>query len=137
VVEGDLTEITKGREKIKQAQIRVADVINARVKSVAYFPDVVKNLLAHGWKDVLTLVYLRQGEKSEKWDHVVALIDNLLWSVQPKVEMGERQKLLKAIPDLLQELRAELISISYDQHELAQILKSLQASHIHALQGKK
>lgn len=137
VIEERITEVTRGKEKMKLAQIRVAEVINSRVKGVASLPDVVKELLKDGWKDVLTLVYLRQGEESEKWIHVVGLVDKLLWSVQPKIEMSDRQKLLKSIPELLKALRAELVEISYDQHKLGRIFKELQACHIHALKGGK
>lgn len=135
VQEERIAEVTKGREKMKLAQIRVAEVINTRVKGVARLPDVVKELLKEGWKDVLTLTYLRQGEESEKWIHVVGLVDKLLWSVQPKTEIKDRQKLLKTIPELLKALRAELVEISFDQHKLGKWLKQLQASHIQALKG--
>lgn len=136
VIEERITEVTKGKEKMKLAQIRVAEVINTRVKG-ASLPKVVKELLKEGWKDVLMLTYLRQGEESEKWLHVVGLVDKLLWSVQPKTEVADRQKLLKSIPELLKALRAELVEISFDQHALGKILKELQTCHIHALKGKK
>ncbi len=135
VQEERIAEVTKGREKMKLAQIRVAEVINTRVKGVTCLPDVVKELLKEGWKDVLMLTYLRQGEESEKWIHVVGLVDKLLWSVQPKNEIKDRQKLLKSIPELLKALRAELVEISFDQHKLGRWLKQLQASHIQALKG--
>ncbi len=134
VIEERITEVTKGKEKMKLAQMRVAEVINTRVKG-AVLPEVVKDLLKDGWKDVLTLAYLRQGEDSEKWIHVVGLVDKLLWSVQPKVEIADRQKLLKSIPELLKALRAELVEISFDQHKLGKIFKALQTCHIHALKG--
>ena len=136
VIEERIAEVTKGKEKMKLAQIRVAEVINTRVIGAA-LPEVVKELLKEGWKDVLMLTYLRQGEDSEKWIHVVGLVDKLLWSVQPKVEIADRQKLLKSIPELLKALRAELVEISFDQHKLGRILKQLQTCHILALKGDK
>lgn len=137
VIEERITEVTKGKEKMKLAQIRVAEVINTRAKSVSNLPDIVKELLKDGWKDALTLAFLRHGEGSEKWIRLVGLVDKLLWSVQPKTEVSERQRLLKAIPELLKSLRSELVEISYDQHKLGVTLKQLQACHIKALKGVK
>lgn len=135
LIEERVTEVTRGKEKMKLAQIRVAEVINTRVKGLRGLPTVVKELLKDGWKDVLTLTFLRQGEESEKWLHVVGLVDKLLWSVQPKQEVAQRQKLLKSIPELLKALRAELVEISFDQHKLGVLFKQLQTCHIHALKG--
>jgi hypothetical protein len=137
IVEERITEVTKGKEKMKLAQIRVAEVINSRTKGVSNLPEVVKELLKDGWKDALTLAFLRQGEDSEKWLRLVGLVDKLLWSVQPKVEISDRQRLLKSIPELLKALRSELVEISYDQHKLGVMLKQLQACHIKALKGVK
>lgn len=135
IVEERITEVTRGKEKMKLAQIRVAEVINSRAKGVANLPEVVRDLLKDGWKDALTLAFLRQGEDSEKWIRLVGLVDKLLWSVQPKVEISDRQRLLKSIPELLKALRSELVEISYDQHKLGIMLKQLQACHIKALKG--
>ncbi|NNJ90900.1 MAG: DUF1631 domain-containing protein [Gammaproteobacteria bacterium] len=137
IVEERITEVTKGKEKMKLAQIRVAEVINSRTKGVGNLPEVVKELLKDGWKDALTLAFLRQGEDSEKWLRLVGLVDKLLWSVQPKVEISDRQRLLKSIPELLKALRSELVEISYDQHKLGVMLKQLQSCHIKALKGIK
>lgn len=135
IIEERITEVTRGKEKMKLAQIRVAEVINTRAKAVSNLPEVVRELLRDGWKDALTLAFLRHGEDSEKWIRLVGLVDKLLWSVQPKVEPAERQRLLKAIPELLKALRNELVEISYDQHKLGVMLKQLQACHIRALKG--
>jgi hypothetical protein len=137
IIEERITEVTKGKEKMKLAQIRVAEVINTRAKGVANLPDIVRELLKDGWKDALILAYLRHGEDSEKWVRLVGLVDKLLWSVQPKIEVSERQRLLKSIPELLKALRSELVEISYDQHKLGITLKQLQACHIKALKGVK
>ena len=129
-------DVVKAKENTKLAQVRVAEVINAHVRNANALPDVVKELLKSGWKDVLTQAYMRLGEESEKWRKLVGLMDTLVWSVQPKTESADRQDLMKTIPELLKSLRTELIDISYDQHKLGVVLKQLQLSHIHALKGK-
>jgi hypothetical protein len=84
---------------------------------------------------VLLLAYLREGEESENWKKSVSIARQLIWSVSPKSDQNERQKLLKLIPELLKSLREGLGNISYDQHKAAQLFKDLQACHIAALRG--
>ena len=75
-------------------------------------PEVVERLLTEGWRDVMLLALLREGEDSEQWRQAVELAGRLVWSVQPKHEPTERQRLLKAIPELLSGLREGLNNIS-------------------------
>jgi hypothetical protein len=55
--------------------------------------------------------------------------------VQPKSDYGERQQLLRGIPELLRKLRERLNSISFDQHKMARLFKELQNCHIGCLRG--
>ena len=98
-------------------------------------PEVVERLLTEGWRDVMLLALLREGEDSEQWRQAVELAGRLVWSVQPKHEPTERQRLLKAIPELLSGLREGLNNISFDPHKAGRLFKALQACHIAALRG--
>ena len=82
------------------------------------------------------LAYLREGEESVAWKHAYDAVEELIWSIQPKVEPNERQRLLKAIPELLKKLRDGLNNISFDQHRAGQLFKDLQTCHIAALRGE-
>ena len=84
----------------------------------------------------MLLAFLREGEESVAWRNALTAVEELVWSVQPKSEPGERQKLLKSIPDLLKKLRDGLNNISFDQHRSSQLFKDLQACHIAALRGE-
>ncbi|KOR27529.1 hypothetical protein TI05_18810 [Achromatium sp. WMS3] len=58
-------------------------------------PLVVQTLIEEGWKNVLLLTYLRYGTKSQQWQQQLAVVDQLIWSVQPKVNNEQRQTLLR------------------------------------------
>lgn len=133
--ENQVIEVMQGKESMRLAQIHVARLINAKVHDEKGLPTVVTELLKDGWKDVLTLTYFRRGPDNQKWHRLTGLMDKLIWSVKPKNIAVERQELMKAIPDLLRDLRDELVEISYDEHKLAVLLKQLQFTHIHALKG--
>jgi len=98
-------------------------------------PAVISALLYEGWQEVMLAAYLRGGTGGEEWQNALATVDRLLWSVQPKVEYGDRRELLRGIPELLRTLRESLAGVSYDQRRLARWFKELQALHIAALRG--
>lgn len=136
VMEQRTAQVTQGKEQLQNARHQVFEQINSRLFSQGNVPEVVVTLLKDGWKDVLLLICLRQGFDSPEWQNALDLMDQLLWSIEPKAEKRERQKLLKEIPVLLKRLRVGLNSITYDQHKMARLFKELQVCHVNCLKGK-
>jgi len=136
VAEERINQVTRGQEQLLIARRRVAEVLNDFRVAQPDLPVAVVNILREGWHDVMLLSYLREGEESAAWKQAFEAVEELIWSVQPKVETAERQRLLKAIPDLLKKLRDGLNNISFDQHRAGQLFKDLQACHIAALRGE-
>jgi hypothetical protein len=135
IAEQRTNQITKGKEQLKSAKQIVSEELNKRLTNQAVIPEAVMSILEDGWKDVLLLIYLREGAESKSWDEALNIVDRLLWSVQPKSEYGERQQLLRGIPELLRNIRERLNSISFDQHKMAKLFKELQNCHIVVLRG--
>ena len=136
VAEERITQVTRGQEQLLVARRRVAEVLNDFRVAQPDLPIAVVNILREGWHDVMLLAYLREGEESVAWTHAYEAVKELIWSVQPKVETTERQRLLKSIPELLKKLRDGLNNISFDQHRAGQLFKDLQVCHIAALRGE-
>jgi hypothetical protein len=130
-------QVSQGKEQLLTARRRVEQEIHSRLAPRRQLPEVVQALLRDGWKDVLLLTYLRQGPDSPQWTEAVELIDELLWSVEPKPDSVAREQLLSAIPQLLAGLRNGLSGISYDKNRMAKLLKDLQAVHISCLRGEE
>lgn len=135
LAEKRVAQVTQGKEQLKSARQRVLKEIDRRLAGHEVIPAVVANLLQEGWKDVLLLILLRKGEQSSDWQDALALMERLLWSVEPKPEAEQRQVLLQEIPGLLKALRKGLNEISYDQHKMAALFKDLQACHVNCLKG--
>ncbi len=135
IAEERTNQVSRGKEQLSVAKKLVGIEITNRLSQCSRLPLVARTLLEEGWKDVLLLTYLRQGANSPEWERHLKTADNLLWSVEPKREYDQRQKLLRVIPDLLQSLREALNGISYDQHKMARMFKELQACHIACLRG--
>ena len=136
VAEERVTQVNKGQEHLKLARHRVRIELNTRLAAADVVPEAVRELLADGWKDVMLLALLREGEESEAWIEGLKVADRLIWSVQPKALNEERQEMLRYIPELLRSLRDGFENISIDQYRSAQLFKQLQACHIAALRGK-
>jgi hypothetical protein len=135
IAEQRTNQVTRGKEQLRSAKQTVIHELNQRLKQQQVIPEAVMALLEDGWKDVLLLNYLRQGADSKEWHDSLEIVDQLLWSVQPKSDYAERQKLLRSIPELLRNLRERLNSISFDQHKMARLFKELQNCHIGCLRG--
>lgn len=129
-------QVSQGKEQLLMARRRVDREISSWLDARPELPEVVQSLLRDGWKDVLLLTYLRQGAGSVQWREAVALIEKLLWSVEPKPDRASRNQLLSAIPNLLAGLRKGLDGIAYDKARVAKLFKDLQAVHILCLRGQ-
>jgi hypothetical protein len=135
VAEERIRQVSRGQEQLKVARSRVTDVIEKRIWSRAELPEVVKDILRSGWKDVMLLTLLREGEDSPSWRKSVDIVDRLIWSVTPKGSPAERQELLSAIPPLLAEIKDGLTMISFDARRSTEMMKELQSCHIACLRG--
>ena len=122
------------KAQLQAAHRRASEEIEGRLEGYEV-PEVVAVLLRETWRDVLLLISLRQGTESKAWHNALSLMDKILWSVKPKFETLERQKLLKCVPAIFNELREGLTRISCDPCKIASVFKCLQACHVIALRA--
>lgn len=123
------------RAQHQRAARRVLTVIDERLRGRTPLPMVVGAIIYEGWAEVLRKRYAEQGEGHPAWREALAVLDLLLWSVEPKPASADRRELLRRIPELLRSLREGLATVSGDQRQLARWLRELQALHIAALRG--
>ena len=131
------TQVNKGRERLEEARSRAGKEIKERLAGAVVAPEVIKKLLEGPWRDVVSLVYLRNGVESEQWDFVLGVVDRVIWSVQPKTDPLDRKRMLAEIPAILKDLRDNLIAISFDQRGMSSLFKELQAAHISCLRNEQ
>lgn len=118
-----------GKAKSELARARVQEVLNQKVAGKS-LPKVVITLLEEAWSNVMFLVVLKEGEQSEEWSESQQVVDDLLWSVEPKHSPESRQKLLKTVPELLRQLRTGLTRIGFNPFEMNQLFADLEAIHL-------
>jgi len=126
------TDATKGRERLWTARRRAAVEIMSRIERTD-LPEVVSRLLIGPWANVMVLIYLREGEKSEAWQRSIRTIDTLIWSVRPKHDEDQRDRLKSTLPALHKALRTGLSMATHHEGDLTQLFRSLAICHAQAL----
>lgn len=96
-------------DRRKQAERRARQVIDGYLRPEV--PTTIVSFLHQHWLKVLVVNWMEGGEQSTDWQENLALIGNLLWSIEPKAEIDDRKRLAKMLPALLQRLNAGMARI--------------------------
>jgi exonuclease VII small subunit len=109
------------REQIKEddAQQVAESAVRARAADIEV-PDTVRLFLCQEWIKPLCAAYLNGSNEGHAWIEAVGLMDDLIWSVRPKLTRESRQYMVKTLPGLLRRLqqgmdRAEITQAARDQ----------------------
>lgn len=89
----------------------------------------VETFLEDKWVTVLTLAYTLQDEKPEVVENAVKTMDDLCWSVKPKITMAERKELLAKLPSLIAQLNKWLDLIRWNDEERVKFFNDLARCH--------
>jgi len=133
VAEERISQVARGKEQLAMARKRVADILEGLVNDA--LPPVVCQILEDAWRDVLTLILLREGEESDAWRDALEVARRLANSVWGSDIEQQRERFVREVPELLGDLRRGFASISYDPRKAAHLLERLQACHEAASQG--
>ena len=120
------------RERQELANIVADAELDRRIKS-AQPPEFLVSFLRNQWRRVLINAYLETGEEGAGWRAVLAEMDNLLWSVQPKRKIKDRKDLVTRLPDMLSRLRTRLSDIEWDINAREKFMTELVECHARAV----
>jgi len=90
---------------------------------------VVEAFLENRWVNVLTLAYSVEEEKPGAVKHATQTMDDLIWSVKPKITPDERKQLIGKLPTLLSTLNKWLDIIKWQDAERLQFFAELAECH--------
>jgi len=133
VAEERLAQVAKGKERLSQARQAVDEYLTRLLPAAV--PAAVYQIVDEVWRDVMTLILLREGEGSTEWNKAVRVLERLIDSIIPRADPEERQAQMAKIPLLLADLRRGFSSISYDSGRAAMMFKQLQQCHVTTLRG--
>lgn len=116
------------KEKVKQAGIAATHEVSLRVGTgevVAF----VETFLEDRWTKVLTLAYSVKEEKPYAVEDAIKTMDDLIWSVKPKITLQQRQELLNRLPAILARLNKWLSLIKWEDADRVQFFADLAECH--------
>jgi hypothetical protein len=92
-------------------------------------PNFLASFLRQQWTPTLEDVYLKHGEESDTWEQSIAMLEDLVWSVQPKRTKDDRKHLVALLPSLLKRLSAALLEIATASEERERFMSNLVEAH--------
>jgi len=89
----------------------------------------VETFLENKWVKVLTLAYSIREEKPQAITSALKTMDDLIWSVKPKITPEERKELIAKLPSMLSMLNKWLNLVKLDDAERLQFFAELAECH--------
>ena len=124
IVEQRTLETEQGKARAELAQAIVVKTVTASMAGKT-LPTALGELLNHGWSKVLFLIYAREGEDSGSWKSACRVMDELIWSVQPKTTETERERLQTLTPGLFNSIRSGLARVGFSHFAMNHFLDQL------------
>lgn len=100
-------------------------------------PAFVLEFLINQWRRYLFVVHRDQGESSAGWTHAVTTAENLIWSVAPKTDQAERDKLVNYLDTLLADLKEGMTAAKIEPSDQAAFLAQLSECHLSAMHPER
>jgi hypothetical protein len=132
--EEQAAKVDQGRENLAIAKA-VAKQSIEQLLDKNEVPEVVSNFLRSTWKDLLIILYVRNGSDSEVWRKVLNIAVTLVWSLQPKTTNQERQELSNTLPALLKSIREGLRRMSVSEESHKELMDVLATEHTRLSRG--
>ena len=121
-------------EKMQQAQRAAANDIDVRIDTgeVAGFVEV---FLDTQWMRVLTLTHSVAERKPKAHANALKAMDDLVWSIKPKLSTHERTELITRLPAMLSRINAWLNVVKWNGPERITFFSKLVERHAALVQG--
>jgi hypothetical protein len=100
--------LVEERERDEIARVVAQEEVDRRLAAHAWVPVAVRDMLTERWVRALARVQRAEGENSPTWQSLVMTMEDLLWSVEPKVSADDRKRLITMLPGMLKRLHAGL-----------------------------
>lgn len=134
ILEQRTIDAEDGKARSERARADVDTALNTIIGKHP-LPASALKLLRDAWANVMFITCLKFGTNGEEWQSKVNTAQQLVWSLSAPMDKDNRQRLLKLVPELLQQLRQGLESISYNPFDATQLFKQLEGLHLARLRG--
>jgi len=129
----EATKRIEQQEALAVAKTAAQDEIRARVRPGKTWRPAVNFLVQH-WVKFLLLVHVKRGKDSDVWKTAVEAMDQLLWTVEPKKTLDDRNKLAKLVPGLVKRIGAGLKAAGVEDSVATKFFDELIKRHTEVLE---
>ncbi|MGO4377462.1 DUF1631 family protein [Pseudoduganella sp. RAF19] len=116
------------QEKMAVAAKSAKDAVALRI-GTGEVVAVVEAFLENKWVSVLKIAYSVEDEKPGAVKNATDTMDDLIWSVRPKITADDRKKLIAKLPTLLSTLNKWLDVIKWQDSDRLQFFAELAECH--------
>lgn len=116
------------KEKFKQASIAANHEVSLRIGTGEVLA-FVETFLENRWTKVLTLAYSVKEEKPHALEDALKTMDDLIWSIKPKITLAQRQEMINRLPGILARLNKWLSLIKWEDADRVQFFADLAECH--------
>jgi diguanylate cyclase (GGDEF)-like protein len=117
-----VVEANEGRERVREARVRVVTTLNQRY-ALKEVPEVFTELLDVGWRSVLELALLRDGDVETRFGEHLDLLDELSIGLGGESFQPERE--CRPAKDLLHAIGKELTAAAFDPFRVSALGKRI------------
>ena len=125
--EDQSARMVQGKERLRQAKQRARIEVERRCQDS--LPKFARQFLVSYWQNLLLVTLVKEGDESIAWKRNLTTMDNLVWSLQPKISLVERDRMVKLLPSLLRMLREGMVLISMREDDFQSFLEQLARCH--------
>ncbi|WP_100638011.1 DUF1631 family protein [Marinobacter salexigens] len=116
-----VTAAAEGAQKVAESKIAATEVLNQKLAG-RKVPKAVLSMLDGGWRDLLSLTWIRQGADSQAWEDYLSVVDSLLAFSEDRDSAINLPELLRVIQDGLGSISSNHMPSSQIRDELKQFL---------------
>ena len=116
------------REKFKQANQLALQEVAVRI-STGTVPGFIETFLEQRWVKVLGLAFSVKDEKPHAVTDALNTMDDLIWSVQSKITLAQRQEMVNRLPAILAHLNKWLSLIKWEDADRMQFFADIAEAH--------
>lgn len=116
-----VTAAAEGAQKVSESKAAVSRALDERLGG-REVPRAIISLLNAGWRDLLSLTWIRQGPDSQLWQDYLSVVDTLMaFADDPDTEIN-LSELLRLIQDGLGSISSNHLPAAQVREELKQFL---------------
>ena len=128
-------QLIESREREEIARLVAEEEVERRLGARSWVPLPVRGMLMQSWTRAFAAVQVTEGEGSPAWQGLVNTMEDLLWSVEPKVNADDRKRLVTMLPAMLRQIHEGLTRARMSDADRDVFLGSLVDCHSMAVKS--